>query len=137
VSIERHDVSAALMIRDGCVLLCHRHPQRRWYPNAWDLPGGHIDAEEQPADALRRELLEELGVHVHLTSEEPWRVLTPSPDLTIHVWIVERWRGRLRNRAPHEHDAIGWFRPEQTSDLELVDDALTELISEATGTHRR
>jgi len=35
-------------VRDGCVLLCHRHPNRQWYPNVWDVPGGHIEADESP-----------------------------------------------------------------------------------------
>lgn len=131
---DRHDVAAAMLIRDGSVLLCHRHPRRQWYPSAWDVPGGHIDADERPAAALRRELLEELGVRVHLASDQPWRVLTPSADLTIHLWIVERWSGTVSNCAPEEHDQIGWFRPEQTTQLELVDDALRDLIDEATET---
>lgn len=50
---------------------------------------------------------------VELMSEEPWRELTPTADLTLHLWIVEHWQGDVKNRAPEEHDAIGWFRPEE------------------------
>jgi hypothetical protein len=28
------------LVRDGLVLLVHRHPSRRWYPGCWDLAGG-------------------------------------------------------------------------------------------------
>ena len=32
------------LLRDGNrVLLCHRSPRRRWYPDVWDLPGGHVE----------------------------------------------------------------------------------------------
>ena len=94
-----HHVATALLVCDGRVLLCHRHPDRRWYPDVWDLPGGHIDGGETPADALRRELREELGISVDLSSLEPWRVLTPAPDLTLNIWVVDRWQGTVENLA--------------------------------------
>lgn len=34
--------------------------------DAWDCPGGFIDPDEHPADALRREMREELGVDVQI-----------------------------------------------------------------------
>lgn len=129
---EHHNVATALLIRDGRVLLCHRHPDRRWYPNVWDMPGGHIDRGETPANALRRELCEELGVSVELPSAEPWRVLSPASDLTLHVWIVRQWHGTVENRAADEHDEVCWFRPEEADRLDLVDDFLEALINEAT-----
>ena len=49
----------AVLVRDDCVLLGHRHPERSWYPDVWDLPGGHVEDGEAPAAALRRELSED------------------------------------------------------------------------------
>lgn len=59
-----HYVVMGLPRRNDHVLLCHRHPQRRWYPNVWDLPGGHVEPHEDPRDALERELREELGIAI-------------------------------------------------------------------------
>jgi 8-oxo-dGTP pyrophosphatase MutT (NUDIX family) len=42
-----HEVLAALNIRSGRVLLGHRSGQREFYPNVWDLFGGHIEPSEQ------------------------------------------------------------------------------------------
>lgn len=53
-------IVAGVMIQDGRILLCHRSPDRWWYPDVWDLPGGHVEPGETPAAALRRDL-EELG----------------------------------------------------------------------------
>ena len=41
-------VRADVSVRDGLVLLVHRHPSRRWYPDCWDLVGGHVGTD--PAD---------------------------------------------------------------------------------------
>jgi mutator protein MutT len=57
-----HQVVAGLLVRQGRVLLCHRSPDRAWYPDVWDFPGGHVEAGETAPDALVREVREEVGV---------------------------------------------------------------------------
>ena len=50
------------LVRDGKVLLVKRAPHMRFYPDVWDLFGGHIEGDESPEGALRREAMEELGI---------------------------------------------------------------------------
>jgi ADP-ribose pyrophosphatase YjhB (NUDIX family) len=59
----RKRVSADVILRDqrGRILLVD--PQ---YKPGWDLPGGMAEANEPPADAVRRELREELSLELHL-----------------------------------------------------------------------
>ena len=53
---------AALIVQDDRVALVRRAvPPRKGF---WGLPAGYMDADEAPEDALRRELLEETGLHV-------------------------------------------------------------------------
>lgn len=56
-----HHVVAGVLVEADKVFLCHRSASRRWYPNVWDLPGGHIEEDESPAHALVRELREASG----------------------------------------------------------------------------
>jgi 8-oxo-dGTP diphosphatase len=56
ISVDRSARRArivAAFLRDGNrVLLCHRSAARRWYPDVWDLPGGHVEDGEIPHSYL-------------------------------------------------------------------------------------
>jgi 8-oxo-dGTP diphosphatase len=54
-------VAAAVMIEDRKVLLSRRKAGSH-LEGLWEFPGGKVEAGEDPRDALRRELTEELGV---------------------------------------------------------------------------
>jgi 8-oxo-dGTP diphosphatase len=126
-----HFVATAVLVKANKVLLCHRHPNRRWYPDVWDIPGGHIDVGESPSDAVRRELREELGIEILLESDKPFRVYDPAPDLTIHAWVVTEWSGEVANLALDEHDDVAWFCVDEIGPLELADLDLRGLLAAA------
>ncbi len=108
----------AVLVRDDEVLLCHRTAEREWYPNVWDLPGGHVEDIEELDDALQRELEEELGITV---AELPEPMLGVSfYDVEGTVWALPRWNGEVENRAPQEHDDLRWFRIDHLGDLDLA-----------------
>lgn len=84
--------------------MVYRSPQRRWYPDVWDLPGGHVEPGEGPRTALVRELHEELGIHAEVTGEPIAR--TTAHDLVLDVWTVHVWSGEPGNLAAEEHDDL-------------------------------
>ena len=115
-------IVAAVLVRDGRVLLCLRSPQRRWSPCRWDLPGGHVERGESDPTALARELYEELGVTVASASIAATRpdVRIIDHEVDMRVWVVHDWSGEAVNAAPDEHDAVGWFRPVELDQIELA-----------------
>ncbi|MGW5465970.1 NUDIX domain-containing protein [Streptomyces sp. NPDC003996] len=59
----RKRVAADVLLRDNSDRVLLVNPT---YKPGWDLPGGMAEANEPPEEAVRRELVEELGLHVTL-----------------------------------------------------------------------
>jgi 8-oxo-dGTP diphosphatase len=127
--VAAHNVVCAALVRSGRILLCHRSPTRQWFPNVWDLPGGHIEPGESPRSALRREIAEEIGARVLIGRRSPNHVgVDPTLDLAISIWTVERWHGTVSNRQVEEHDEIEWFDPSELADLNLAHPTYPQLL---------
>ncbi|MFT3875462.1 MAG: NUDIX domain-containing protein [Propioniciclava sp.] len=116
----------AVLVRRGCVLLAHRRADRAWYPDCWDLVGGHVEPGETPEDAVRRECREELGIEV--TSLAGIRMMLSDPAVVAHPFLVTAWHGEPRNTAPDEHDAVTWFAPDALPRLHLADASYLEWL---------
>ncbi|MGW5667967.1 NUDIX hydrolase [Micromonospora sp. NPDC003776] len=52
---------ALIVDDDGRIFIQRRSPERRLFPNCWDIVGGHLEPGESVEDALRREVAEETG----------------------------------------------------------------------------
>lgn len=123
-------IAVAALVRDGRVLMVHRHPERRWYPDCWDLVGGHIETGESPEQAVVRECGEELGIRIF--NPRPIPMAFTDPAIEMHAFVVERWDGEPVNAAPDEHDQLGWFGPSELAQLTLADPASLQDILNVT-----
>ncbi len=125
-----HVVTAALY-RGSEVLLCHRSPSRRWYPNVWDFPGGHVDDLEFPREALIRELREELAIEVAEAdvAGQPHQTILGA-GFHMSVWRIEAWTGEPFNAQEDEHDEIRWFGLAEALALPLAHAAYPALLRE-------
>jgi 8-oxo-dGTP diphosphatase len=127
-------VVAAVLVGDDAVLLCHRSPDRRWYPDTWDLPGGHVEPNESAEGALVRELREELGITL-LEPLGPHSFSRVTEEFEMRVWTrtTRQWTGSPSNCAPHEHSEFGWFSTEDVLSLGLADPGYCRWIAEVLG----
>ena len=105
------------VLRDGDrVLLCHRSAGRRWYPDVWDLPGGHVEAGEDPKESLVRELREELGITASEPSSPPMHEIRTATFDT-RIGLIDRWTGTPRRtsttlwRGSRPPILTVWFSP--------------------------
>lgn len=121
-------VVGGLLVAGGRVLLGHRSPDRRWFPDVWDVPGGHVEPGESGRAALVREIDEELGVTVREAREHD-RVHVPGDDpVVLDLWLVTGWVGTPVNRSPDEHDALGWFDLDGLPTTQLAHPALEPIL---------
>ena len=132
-----HEVVAALIRESGRVLLGLRSAERAFYPDVWDLFGGHLEPGERSEDALLRELQEELGI-----TPTGWTFLAtltvplstqPPGQITVHLYLVTAWEGTPANRQPQEHSQIGWFSLEQALRLPLAEPIYPSLFERYLG----
>lgn len=102
------EVAAAVVEReDGAFLLAQR-PQGKVYAGWWEFPGGKCEPGEAPAQALARELHEELGITVRLAV--PWITRTHVYEhgrVRLHFFRVLDWEGEPQSR---ESQAFSWQR---------------------------
>ena len=122
-----HNLVAAILVHGDRILLGQRSPARAFYPNVWDVFGGHIEPGEQPEQTLIRELQEELDITptqwleletIH--DSIPARDAMPPHDLVVYFYCVTKWKGEPVNRQPEEHTVIQWFSYDEAVQLELA-----------------
>src|SRR5215475_15858085 len=92
-------VVAALILRDGKILVCQR-TKHQTMPLKWEFPGGKIEEGEQPQDALRRELEEELGIDATI-GDEVARIQHEYPNGTVvelRFFLVHEYSPEVENR---------------------------------------
>ncbi|MGH9513729.1 MAG: (deoxy)nucleoside triphosphate pyrophosphohydrolase [Terriglobales bacterium] len=120
-------VVAALIFKDGKILVCQR-TRHQTMPLKWEFPGGKIEEGEQPRDALRRELDEELGIQASV-GDEVARIrhqYKNGSSVELRFFVVREYKGELENKIFRD---MQWSeRAELPSydfleaDLELVND---------------
>ena len=111
-------IAIVALIEDGRLMLGHRHPERRCYPDRWDLFGGHVEPGESPEQAARRECREEIAVGV--LDLDPIEAPLDDPAIAAHAFLTRRWIGQPVNAEPDEHDAVGWFTAAELPRLRLA-----------------
>lgn len=114
-------------------MLGHRHPDRRTFPDVWDVPGGRIEPGESAERAMVRELEEELGIHVEMGRLVPWRTVE-FEAYSMTLFVIDRWTNDVAIADRTEHDRLGWFRLDELPTLRLATRRYEDLLSAAMAT---
>jgi 8-oxo-dGTP diphosphatase len=103
---------AVITAPDGRFLLARR-PEGKPYAGYWEFPGGKVKPDEPLLHALRRELLEELGIfseHAY-----PWITRTfnySHATVRLYFYRVVKWHGKPQ---PRENQELAWQSAEDIS----------------------
>ncbi|MGL4611178.1 MAG: NUDIX hydrolase [Trueperaceae bacterium] len=143
--MTRDFTATAFVYWQGKTLL-HKHKKL----GLWLPCGGHIESNELPDDAARREVLEESGVDIELLGErtleidEPKQLVRPRGiqleaiqeghehiDLIYFAKPIKSYSGFLRSDDP----TLGWYSPETLKTMDISEEihAWTTLIFQELG----
>ena len=113
-------MTAGILWRDGLYLAAQR-PPGKILAGFWEFPGGKVEAWENPADALERELMEELAVRaprLHFwQSLEHTHHDKPGWSVILHFFHVPEFEGEP---MPQEAQSLCWVSPQQGLELEFL-----------------
>ncbi len=110
------DVSAALVFRNGKLLITQRHPGAH-LGGRWEFPGGKVEPGETFESCLVRELREELGIEV-LVGELIETIEHEYPEKRVRLKFF-RCEWRANEPQPLGCPAFAWITREELSRYEF------------------
>lgn len=123
------DVTAAVFIKEGRVMICRRPPNKG---NAlkWEFPGGKSEPGETLEECLRRECDEELGIEISV-GREICATQYEYPDITVklHFLLSEIVSGTPEMK---EHVDIKYITKSELSDYDFcpADRDIVKILAE-------
>ncbi len=124
-------VVAGLIVKDGKLLVCQR-TRHQTMPLKWEFPGGKIEEGEQPRDALRRELEEELGI-LATVGDEVRRIQHEYPNggmVELRFFVVREYQREIENRIFRD---MQWADPKDLPKYDFLEADLTLVRDLAAG----
>ena len=100
------EVAVGVLIDAAGRFLLTSRPPGKVYAGHWEFPGGKVEPGESIEQALRRELIEELGVTIG--PAEPWKIELfdyPHALVRLHFCRVRQWSGDFEMR---EGQQMAW-----------------------------
>jgi 8-oxo-dGTP diphosphatase len=112
-------VVAAVIERGGQILIAQRDAES-WHPLKWEFPGGKVEVEETPEEAVVRELQEELAIQARIDGEimrYEYQYPGRSPILLIFFRVVD-FAGEPQNL---QFAQIRWESPERLREYDFLE----------------
>jgi 8-oxo-dGTP diphosphatase len=97
------EVAVGILTRSNGDFLMTTRPVGKAYAGYWEFPGGKLEANETVVEALRRELLEEIGVTIQ--DAQIWRSsLVDYPHALVRLTFckISEWTGQLHMRESQQ-----------------------------------
>jgi 8-oxo-dGTP diphosphatase len=112
-------VVAGILEHNGKTLICRRRGDSP-HPLKWEFPGGKVEPGETPAQALGRELREELGIQAEVGAERMrYEFAYPGKNPILLIFLeVFGWTGAMENRV---FETIVWEAREVLASYDFLE----------------
>ena len=124
--------AVALFDTDGRILLAQR-PEGKKLAGMWEFPGGKVEPDETPEEALIREIKEELAIDLCDSCISPFTFVTHEYDdftLLMLLYVCRKWEGMPKAM---EGQAIMWKYADEMHTLPMppADKPLVAMLRDA------
>lgn len=116
--MQRIEVAVGLLFDQAGKVLVGQRVVKDQYFAKWEFPGGKLETDESPEQALRREFEEEVGVRI-LASSPLMQLDHDYPDrkVRLHVCIIDEYTGLVESL---EGQALQWVELSQLAELDFL-----------------
>lgn len=114
-------VGAVITDKAGRILVAQRPYSEISYKSyKWEFPGGKVEENESPQDALTREILEELDCEIVVENKlGELEYEYPDFNLKMDLFLCKMKEGHLPKAI--EHNEIKWISPEEMNSLDWIE----------------
>ena len=113
-------VVGGLIVKKNKILICQRSSDNE-HPLKWEFPGGKVKNQEEPQQALKRELNEELKI----TIEQPiylcdymFEYQELGKNVSLFFFLINEYSGEISNSV---HNQLKWIEIKQLSDYDFLE----------------
>ncbi len=110
IEVKKKFVSALALIDDDNNVLIGKRPINSFLPGYWEFPGGKIQENECPEEAIIREAKEEIGIDVTNSCLAPLSFSTHKYEkffLILLLYIARVWKGNPKSKI---HSELKWVK---------------------------
>ncbi|MFA6617612.1 MAG: (deoxy)nucleoside triphosphate pyrophosphohydrolase [Candidatus Neomarinimicrobiota bacterium] len=114
------EVVAGIIESENGILLCQRHRNSRRLPLKWEFPGGKVETNEGPKEAIIRELDEELGIKVLKTELlHDYKFAYPD-EKTFHLYFfkIHDYDNTIQDL---QFEKIEWVKAENLNTYDILE----------------
>jgi len=123
-------VVAAALIDPQSRIFVQKRPINKPMAGLWEFPGGKVEPDETPENALIRELREELGIETETACLAPATFSTGQVGerpLLLLLYVCRKWKGLVH---PTEASDSRWLRAHELFALDMppADEPLVAML---------
>jgi 8-oxo-dGTP diphosphatase len=113
-------VAACALINEQGRVLINKRPEGKDFAGFWEFPGGKVEANETPEEAIIRELKEEINIDVSAACLAPLSFTEKNYEkyyVVVLLYICRKWEGLMR---PMENQELEWIAPNNIEDFKVL-----------------